>query len=152
MVGNGPKKLSLLDRFLGRRPVEKVEATKDVSLVELKQFLVSFQQTALESLTKMRLALSRDDREKVVSESEKFYSLYREFTSKEAFFKKAGGRFYMLYRVFVLSIGPTYNAVNDYVNGRKIDSADVLLSLRDTIKVLSEQSAADLDVGALAAK
>ncbi len=151
MVGNGPK-IGLLDRLLGRKPAEKGETTKDLSLVELKQFLVSFQQTALESLTQIRVALSKGDRPKVVSQSEKFYSKYSDFTAKQALFRKAGGKIYMLYRVFVLSIGPTYNAVNDYVNGKKIDSADVLVSLRDTIKILSEQSVADLDVDAAAAK
>ena len=152
MVGNGPDKRSLFDRLLGRSPIEKAETNKGFSHAELKQHLVSFQQRALESLTKMRLALSGDERRKVVSESEKFYSAYREFTSKEALFRKAGGRLNMMYRVFVLSIGPTYTQVNDYVNGKKIDPAEVLVSLRDTIKVLSEQRAADLDVEAVAAK
>ena len=152
MVGNGSDKRSFLDKLFRRNPAQEIEEKKGLSHTELKQHLVSFQQTALESLTRMRLALSRDDRKKVVSESEKFYSLYREFTAKEAFFRKAGGRLNMMYRVFVLSIGPTYNQVNDYVNGRKIAPADVLVSLRDTIKVLSEQSAVDLDMEAVAAK
>ena len=100
----------------------------------------------------MRLALDRGDREKVVSQSETFYSHYHAFTEKQALFQKTGGRLYMLYRVFVQSIGPAYNTVNDYVNGKKIDPADVLVSLRKTIKILSEQQAADLDIEDIAAK
>jgi len=152
MVGNGPDKRSLFDRLLGRSPIEKAETNKGFSHAELKQHLVSFQQRALESLTQIRVALSKSDRLKVVSQSEKFYSKYSDFTAKQALFRKAGGKIYMMYRVFVLSIGPTYNQVNDYVNGKKIDPAEVLVSLRDTIKVLSEQRAADLDVEAVAAK
>ena len=131
--------MGLLDRIraLGQQKKDLQQGkVKERAEDALEAQFLRFQQQAAQFLRNCRKGLEEKDRKAVQVWSEKFYQHYHEFTGKRDNYKDLGKEFYNRYADMINALGPIYEAVNEYVNGTKTDTARIIGMIDNNARIV----------------